>query len=223
MSFDYSQVELRILAHMADVAELIDAFHHNKDIHRITASQVFGVAESLVDDNLRRKAKAINFGIIYGISAFGLAKQIGVSRSEAKAIIEKYLTTYTGIKKFMDDSQEQARKNGFVETLFGRKCYIKDIMNSNFAIRGFAERLAINAPIQGTAADIIKMAMIKVADNLSDDLRLLLQIHDELIFEIRDNKFDAIVEKIQNIMQSVVTLKVPLTVNYGIGDNWGEI
>ncbi len=223
LSFDYSQIELRILAHMADVKELIDAFHHDKDIHKITASQVFGIPEEEVDDSLRRKAKAINFGIIYGISAFGLAKQINVSRSEAKSIIDKYLSTYHGIKKFMDGMQEQARQHGFVETLFGRKCYIKDIMSSNFAVRGFAERLAINAPIQGTAADIIKMAMINVNKALPKDTTMLLQIHDELIFEVPENDYEDKIKKLQNIMQDVVKLKVPLTVNWGIGNNWGEI
>jgi len=229
MSFDYSQIELRLAAEISGDNNFIEAFKNNEDIHSSTASQIFGISTKKLDSEMRRKAKAINFGILYGISPYGLAKQIGVTNSEAKIYIENYFNKYPKIKKYMDDQIEFAKTNFYVETIFGRRCNIKNINDKNFAVRGFAERQAINAPIQGTAADIIKLAMIELNKMIINDelkIKILLQVHDELIFEIIGSQKDTTVEKIKYVMENThlefKNFKVPLIVDYGVGNNWGD-
>jgi len=229
MSFDYSQIELRLAAEISGDNNFIEAFNNNEDIHSSTASQIFGISTAKLDSEMRRKAKAINFGILYGISPYGLAKQIGVTNSEAKIYIENYFNKYPKIKKYMDDQIEFAKTNFYVETIFGRRCNIKNINDKNFAVRGFAERQAINAPIQGTAADIIKLAMIELNKMIIKDelkIKILLQVHDELIFEIIGSKKDTTIEKIKYVMENThlefKNFKVPLIVDYGVGNNWGD-
>jgi len=229
MSFDYSQIELRLAAEISGDDNFIEAFKNNEDIHSSTASKIFSISPKKLDAEMRRKAKAINFGILYGISPYGLAKQLCVTNSEAKKYIEDYFKKYPKIKKYMDDQIEFANTNLYVETIFGRKCNIKNINDKNFAVRGFAERQAINAPIQGTAADIIKLAMIelnKMITNNELEAKILLQVHDELIFEINESKKDSSVDKIKNVMENThlefKTFEVPLLVDYGVGNNWGD-
>ena len=229
IAFDYSQIELRILAEVANISSLIDAFKNGIDIHRLTASQVFQIEEENVSDEMRRNAKAINFGIIYGQSAFGLAKQLNISRNNAKQYIDSYFTQYPGIKKYMDNTHDFARNNGFVRTVFGRKCYIPGINDRNPMRRAGAERQAINAPIQGAAADIIKRAMNVVYKKLYDnniDAKLILQVHDELVFECLKSDVDNLVPLIKEIMinapKPAFNMKVPLQVEVGIGNNWDE-
>ena len=238
LAADYSQIELRLLAHIADIPELKTAFKNGDDIHAITASQMFGVPVSEVNSDLRRKAKTINFGIIYGISAHGLATRLGISRTEAATYIEKYFAQYSGIKDYMESCKEFARKNGFVETLFGRRCHTPSINDKNGMRRQFAERAAINAPLQGTAADIIKRAMVELGardlvlgasseqpstQNLEPrTLKMLLQVHDELVFEVADSAVDEASKIIKNAMESAANLSIPLTVEIGTGKNWGE-
>ena len=191
----------------------------------MTAAQVFGVPTDAMDPMVRRKAKAINFGIIYGISAFGLARQLGIGNSEAGEYIDAYFEKYPGIRDYMDRTKEQAREKGFVETLFGRKCHIRSINEKNPNVRGLAERAAINAPIQGGAADIIKRAMIRLPDALADaklKARMLLQVHDELIFEVPKKELDATAELVSGVMSGAARLDVPLVVDTGFGDNWDE-
>ena len=225
LSADYSQIELRLLAHVAGIDALKEAFHDGQDIHAMTAAQVFGVPTDAMDPMVRRKAKAINFGIIYGISAFGLARQLGIGNSEAGEYIDAYFEKYPGIRDYMDRTKEQAREKGFVETLFGRKCHIRSINEKNPNVRGLAERTAINAPIQGGAADIIKRAMIRLPDALADaklKARMLLQVHDELIFEVPKKELDATAELVSGVMSGAARLDVPLVVDTGFGDNWDE-
>ncbi|MDC6448465.1 DNA polymerase, partial [Alphaproteobacteria bacterium] len=229
MSFDYSQIELRLAAEISGDDNFIKAFKNDEDIHSATASQIFGTSTINTQAEMRRKAKAINFGILYGISPYGLAKQLSVTNSEAKNYIDDYFRKYPKIKKYMDDKIEFAKTNLFVETIFGRRCNIKNINDKNFSVRGFAERQAINAPIQGTAADIIKLAMIelnKMIINNELEAKIILQVHDELIFEIKELDKGGVVDKIKNIMENVhlefKTFKVPLLVDYGIGKNWGD-
>ena len=238
LAADYSQIELRLLAHIADIPELKTAFKNGDDIHAITASQMFGVPVSEVNSDLRRKAKTINFGIIYGISAHGLATRLGISRTEAATYIEKYFAQYSGIKDYMESCKEFARKNGFVETLFGRRCHTPSINDKNGMRRQFAERAAINAPLQGTAADIIKRAMVELGardlvlgasseqpstQNLEPrTLKMLLQVHDELVFEVAESAVDEASKIIKNAMESAANLSIPLTVEIGTGKNWGE-
>ena len=222
ISADYSQIELRILAHVADIPSLKQAFINGDDIHTITAQQIFGVTD--VTPDLRRKAKTINFGIIYGISPHGLATRLGISRSEAKQYIDAYFEQYAGIKQYMDDTIVFAKENGYVDTLFGRRCHIKNINNKNGTLGGFAQRVAINAPIQGTAADIIKKAMVKVHKDLDgSDTKMLLQVHDELIFETPEAGVAEAMRIIKNAMETVASLSIPLLVDINSGDNWGEI
>ena len=225
LSADYSQIELRLLAHVADIKVLKDAFHDGQDIHAMTASQVFGVPLEGMDPMVRRKAKAINFGIIYGISAFGLARQLGIGNSEAGEYIDAYFEKYPGIRDYMERTKDQARQRGYVETLFGRKCHIKSINEKNPNVRGLVERAAINAPIQGGAADIIKRAMVRLPDALDGaklKARMLLQVHDELIFEVPKKELDATRELVSGVMASAARLDVPLVVDTGAGDNWDE-
>jgi DNA polymerase I len=225
MSADYSQIELRLLAHVADIEVLKQAFADGQDIHAITASQVFGVPVEGMDPMIRRQAKAINFGIIYGISGFGLARQLSIPRGEAQRYIDAYFDRYPGIKDYMDRTKQQAHDQGFVMTPFGRKCHMRGINEKNQALRGNAERAAINAPIQGGAADIIKRAMSKLPAALDDaklGTRMLLQVHDELIFEVPDAEIEATRDVVKRVMESAATLNVPLEVDIGIGANWDE-
>ena len=225
VSADYSQIELRILAHVAGIDALKQAFHDGQDIHALTASQVFGEPIEGMDPMTRRKAKAINFGIIYGISAFGLARQLGIPNGEAKAYIDAYFDKYPGIKAYMERTKTQAREEGFVTTLFGRKCHTKGINDRNPNMRGFAERAAINAPIQGGAADIIKRAMIQVPGALTNaglKAQMLLQVHDELIFEVPKAEAKDTINVVRAAMEGAAHLDVPLVVDAGIGMSWDE-
>jgi len=223
VSMDYSQIELRLLAHLAGIDSLKEAFHQGKDVHALTASQVFHVPLEEVSPELRRKAKAINFGIIYGMSAYGLGQQLGISNEDAASYIKSYEAQYPGIFAYMNQTKEFARTHGYVKTLFGRKCYVPGILSKNFSERGLAERQAINAPLQGTAADIIKRAMIQVDKSIMDyefQSRMLLQVHDELVFEVLEEELNTFIPRIKDIMQSAAHLSVPLIVEAGIGPNW---
>ncbi|NMM45362.1 DNA polymerase I [Rhodospirillaceae bacterium KN72] len=231
ISLDYSQIELRLVAHVAGIEPLIQAFRDGQDIHAATASEVFGVPMADMTSDVRRKAKAINFGIIYGISAFGLANQIGVARGEAQAFIDRYFERFPGIRAYMDETVEYCRKHGRVETLFGRRIHIPTINDKNPMRRNYAERQSINAPIQGTAADIIKRAMIRIPKaledaGLSDRVKMLLQVHDELVFEAPEGDTEAAIACIKAVMegaaQPLLDLKVPLIVEAGTGDSWAE-
>ncbi|MCE2993371.1 MAG: DNA polymerase I [Alphaproteobacteria bacterium] len=220
ISADYSQIELRLLAHYANIDTLKDAFRHGGDIHTITASEIFHVPLNEVGPDLRRKAKTINFGIIYGISAFGLAKRLGLEVGVAKQFIDRYFEKYPGIKQYMNNIVEFAKTHGYIKTIFGRKCLISGINNPNFALRGFAERAAINAPLQASAADIIKKAMVELPQDLRK--RLILQVHDELLFEVEEDKVEHYSKIIKNTMENVIKLSVPLTVEVSSGDNWDQ-
>ncbi|NQV98181.1 MAG: DNA polymerase I [Rhodospirillales bacterium] len=225
LSADYSQIELRLLAHVAGIDVLKEAFHAGHDIHAITAAQVFNVPIEGMDPMVRRNAKAINFGIIYGISAFGLARQLGISNSEAKHYIDAYFERYPGILAYMERTKEEARTYGYVKTPFGRKCHVRGINEKNPNHRGMAERAAINAPIQGGAADIIKRAMLlmpKALDKAGLAAKMLLQVHDELIFEVPDAEIDATVACVKASMESAAVLDVPLVVDTGLGANWDD-
>jgi DNA polymerase-1 len=225
ISADYSQIELRLLAHVADIDVLKQAFADGEDIHAITASGVFGVPVEGMDPMIRRKAKAINFGIIYGISAFGLSRQLGIERGEAKQYIDAYFERYPGIRDYMDQAKAMAAEKGYVETLFGRRIHTPAIKDKNPNMRGFAERAAINAPIQGGAADIIKRAMIRVDKALaasSLETKMLLQVHDELVFEAPVAEAEDAIALIRTEMEAAATLSVPLTVEAGTGTNWAE-
>lgn len=225
LSIDYSQIELRLLAELADIAALKLAFRQGLDIHAATASQVFGIPLDQLDSETRRKAKAVNFGIIYGISAFGLARQLGCSPKDAKHFIEAYFERYPGIKTYMEATKAAARDQGYVSTLFGRKCFVPGIADKNAARRGFAERQAINAPLQGTAADIIKRAMIRIPASLAKAglaARMLLQVHDELLFEAPDAEIDQTAALVVKIMESAASLSIPLVAKAGVGLTWGQ-
>mgnify|MGYP002630973975 CR=1 FL=1 len=225
LSADYSQIELRLLAHVANIEALKQAFHEGLDVHAMTASQVFGVPIDGMDPMVRRNAKAINFGIIYGISPFGLARQLGIPQGEAKDYIEAYFIQYPGIRQYMEDTKEHARIHEYVETLFGRRCHTTQINDRQHNMRGFAERAAINAPIQGGAADIIKRAMIRLPEALVTanlNARMLLQVHDELVFEVPDGEMDATKTLVTKIMENAAHLDVPLVVDTGTGANWDE-
>ena len=223
ISADYSQIELRVIAHVAKIENLIQAFKDGKDIHRITASQVFGIPENEITDELRSKAKAINFGIIYGISAFGLARQLDIFRQEASDYIKSYLKAYPGIDEYMKNYINLARQNGYVETFSGRKCFISEIHNKNPMIRNEAERLAINAPIQGSAADIIKMAMIRLSKKFKEknlSSKIVLQIHDELLVEAPEGEVEEVKKLIKSEMESAILLEAPLVADVVAGIDW---
>jgi len=225
ISADYSQIELRLVAEMAGIEVLKQAFRSGEDIHALTASQVFGIPLDQMTPDIRRKAKAINFGIIYGISGFGLAKQLDCSPSEASAYIKQYLGRFPELSAFMDLTKAEARDNGFVRTLYGRKCMIAGIHDKNAARRNFAERQAINAPLQGTAADLIKMAMIRVNKMIEDEnlpVRLLLQVHDELVLEGPENEAENLAKKIKAAMESVARFSIPLVADAKCGKNWSQ-
>ncbi|WP_321407556.1 DNA polymerase I [Tolumonas auensis] len=223
---DYSQIELRIMAHLSEDDGLLQAFAHGQDIHRATAAEIMNITPEAVTSEQRRNAKAINFGLIYGMSAFGLAKQLGISRGEAQRYMDRYFERYPGVLTYMERTREQAEQAGYVETLFGRRLYLPDIKAKNMGLRKAAERAAINAPMQGTAADIIKRAMIKLADWIktcdNGTIRMVMQVHDELVFEVREDKLDAYVPVIRQYMMDAASLKVPLDVGIGVGDNWDQ-
>ena len=225
MAADYSQVELRIMAHLSEDKSLLKAFSNGVDVHRATAAEVFGVPLDEVDTEQRRAAKAINFGLIYGMSAFGLAKQLNIGRYEAQDYIDVYFARYPGVKAYMDKTREQAHDRGFVETVFGRRLYLPEINSRNGQRRQYAERTAINAPMQGTAADIIKRAMIAVDHALATsqvDAKVVMQVHDELVVEVLEKDVAAVTDLLRREMEQAASLKVPLVVDIGIGDNWDE-
>lgn len=225
LAVDYSQIELRIMAHLSGDEGLLKAFAEGRDIHRATAAEVFGVSVDQVENEQRRAAKAINFGLIYGMSAFGLGKQLGIGRNEAQEYVDLYFARYPGVKTYMDNTREQAKTDGCVETVFGRRLYLPEINARNAQRRQYAERTAINAPMQGTAADIIKRAMIDVYADIkdrSDTVRMIMQVHDELVFEVKSEQLTEISEHIIAIMESAAELKVPLIAEAGVGNNWDE-
>jgi len=222
---DYSQIELRIMAHLSGDEGLLNAFAEERDIHQATAAEVFGMALDQVSADQRRTAKMINFGLIYGMSAFGLASRLGIERSEARRYVDLYFERYPGVRRYMDETRQQARERGYVETVFGRRLYLNDIASRNAALRQGAERQAINAPMQGTAADIIKRAMIQVdrwlsASNLP--ARLLLQVHDELVFEVQQDAADELMGRARELMGAAAQLRTSLKVDVGSGANWDE-
>jgi DNA polymerase-1 len=229
VSADYSQIELRVLAHIADIPQLKKAFADGLDIHAMTASEMFGVPVKGMDPMVRRRAKAINFGIIYGISGFGLSNQLGISREEANEYIKTYFKRFPGIKTYMDETKRRARDNGYVETIFGRRMHFPRINSTNPSEKAFLERASINAPIQGSAADIIRRAMIRMKPALAEHklaAKMLLQVHDELIFEVPENEVDKALPVISHVMEKapepVLKLAVPLEVDARAASNWDE-
>jgi DNA polymerase-1 len=226
LSADYSQIELRLLAHFSNDPLLMRAYQTNQDIHTLTASEVFGVSSEAMDKETRNRAKAVNFGIVYGISPFGLAAQLGIPQSEAKAYIERYFARYQGVKAFIEKTLEDTRREGAVRTLFGRVRPIPDIGSRNPNSRGFAERTAVNTPLQGTAADLIKLAMIALDRKLAErelKTRMVLQVHDELLFEVPSSERDEVEELVHSEMEGVVKLNVPLVADLGFGANWRDL
>lgn len=225
VSADYNQIELRLMAALSKDKNMISDFVNDMDIHAATAMRIFNLNKEDLTPEYRRKAKAINFGIIYGISAFGLSQQLGISRKEAKQIIDDYFTKYPSVKQYMDKTIAFAKQHGYVETLFHRRRYLPDINAANAIVNGYAERNAINMPIQGTAADIIKIAMIKVQDLISDNnlkSKLIIQVHDELVLDVVKEELDIITTNVKEIMENVIMLSIPLKVDIGFGNNWLE-
>ena len=227
LSADYSQIELRVVAAISGDPNMCDAFKQGKDIHTATAAKVYGIPESEVTKEQRYKAKSVNFGIIYGQGAFGLAENLGISRTEAKEIIDNYKKEFPNIQLYMDAQINKAKEQGFVETLMGRKRWLRDINSSNFTVRGFAERNAINSPIQGSAADMIKLAMIKIHHEMKKkhwDSKMILQVHDELVFDATEQEVPALKELIMNCMTTALALPngVPVEAEIGVGKNWLE-
>jgi len=224
VSADYSQIELRIIAELSKDERMMESFMKGEDIHRSTAANVFKVALEEVTREQRSHAKTVNFGIIYGVSAFGLSEQTGLSRSEAKQLIDAYYETYPVLKKYIESQIQLAREQGYVETILGRRRYLKDINSRNAVVRGHAERNAVNAPIQGSAADIIKIAMINLQQNLNANYRtkMLLQVHDELVFDVPKDELEIIKPVIKETMENAVKMNIPLEVEIGVGQNWLE-
>jgi len=223
VSADYSQIELRIMAHLSQDAGMLQAFANNEDIHRATAAEIFGVDKSAVDNEQRRYAKVINFGLIYGMSAFGLAQNLNIERGAAQSYIERYFARYPGVRQYMQDTRETAKAQGYVETYFGRRLWVPEINSPNGMRRAGAERAAINAPMQGTAADLIKLAMIAVDKWLTDEklqTKLIMQVHDELVLEVPDKELELVKTKLPELMQNVAKLTVPLVAEVGVGSNW---
>jgi DNA polymerase-1 len=223
ISADYSQIELRIMASFSGDKQMIEAFKQGRDIHTTTASRIFKVPLDSVDDTMRRMAKSANFGIIYGISAFGLSQNLNIPRKEAADIIESYFKEFPAVKAYMDRVINEAREHGYVTTILGRKRYLRDITSRNVTMRGYAERNAINAPIQGSAADMIKMAMIKInnwmtGENLKS--KMVLQVHDELVFDAHQTEVELLKEKVPHYMKTAMELDVPMEVGLGVGNNW---
>jgi DNA polymerase-1 len=225
LAADYSQIELRIMAHLSEDRGLLAAFASDQDIHTATAAEVFGLELDRVGTDERRSAKAINFGLMYGMSAFGLARQLGIDRSEAQTYVDLYFSRYPGVKRYMDATREQAREQGYVSTVYGRRLYLPEIKSRNHQRRQYAERSAINAPMQGTAADIIKRAMIDVDRWLLDsgaDARLIMQVHDELVLEVATDSAEDLAAELTARMEAAAQLRVPLKVDFGLGSNWDE-
>jgi DNA polymerase-1 len=225
VSADYSQIELRIMAHLSGDEGLRHAFAHGHDVHRATAAEVFGRKLDEVSADERRTAKVINFGLIYGMSAFGLAQNLGIERTTAQAYIDSYFSRYPGVKRYMDETKDKARADGFVETVFGRRLWLPEIRSANPQRRAGAERAAINAPMQGTAADLIKLAMIAVQGWLDRErlaAKLIMQVHDELVLEVPERELAQAKDKLRDLMQGVAALSVPLIVDVGVGDNWDQ-
>jgi DNA polymerase-1 len=225
MSADYSQIELRLMAHMSGDELFITAFREGRDIHAATASKIFGVAEDQLTKEQRNRAKVANFGIIYGISAFGLSQRLAIPRAESKKLIEDYFANYPQVERYMNQMIEKARVDGYVTTLYGRKRYLPDINSKNPVVRGLAERNAINAPIQGSAADIIKVAMVRIAKRITDSglkSRMVLQVHDELVFDAYASEAEELKNLVKEEMEGVIKLDVPLTIECQFGLNWLE-
>jgi DNA polymerase-1 len=225
LSADYNQIELRILAHMSGDERLVEAFRNGEDIHLRTAVEIFGLPSAVITSEMRRAAKTVNFGIIYGVSPYGLAAQLGVSQSEAKKYIDNYFVHYAGVKEFINRTIEEARKNGFVTTFFNRRRSVADLQSQEVATRGFGERIAINTPIQGSAADLIKLAMIRIDQKLRESAlstMMILQIHDELLFEVPEQEMEQVKALVCEAMEGIYPLKVPLKVDLGTGRNWAE-
>lgn len=226
LTADYSQIELRVLAHVANDAVLQEAFNKDQDIHTRTASEVFGVEMAQVDKDMRRAAKAVNFGIVYGLSDFGLAQDLGITRGQAKEYIDNYFKRYSGVKKYIDDIIQFARENGFVTTMLNRRRYLPDILSKNFNLRSFAERTAMNTPIQGSAADIIKLAMIKIDEVIKEKqlkTKMILQVHDELVFDVPKDELDVVIMLVRNAMEQAYPISVPLKVDMEAGENWYDL
>lgn len=224
-SADYSQIELRVLAHMSEDKNLVEAFREGMDVHTRTAMDVFHVSEDEVDSNMRRAAKAVNFGIVYGISDYGLSQNLDITRKEAATFIDKYFASFPGVKQYMDDIVQNAKFNGYVTTILNRRRYLPDITSSNFNLRSFAERTAMNTPIQGSAADIIKKAMIDMDARLKKEnmqAKLLLQVHDELIFEAPKEEIALLEKIVPEVMENAIELSVPLKVDFNHGSTWYE-
>jgi len=225
LSADYSQIELRIMAHISEDPGLLRAFAEGMDVHRATASEVFGTAAGEVTSEQRRYAKTINFGLIYGMGAFGLAQSLGIERSAANAYIERYFERFAGVRRYMEDTRTSAREKGYVSTLFGRRIYLPEINGGNGPRKSGAERQAINAPMQGTAADLIKLAMVAVQaalDAQAKTTRIVMQVHDELVFEVPHAEVEWARTEVPRVMASVAALKVPLLAEVGVGANWDE-
>jgi DNA polymerase-1 len=225
VSADYSQIELRIMAHLSEDARLLEAFAQGEDVHRATAAEIFGVTPLEVGPDQRRVAKVINFGLIYGMSAFGLARQLDLERSAAQAYIERYFTRYPGVARYMANTRDTAKMHGYVETVFGRRLWLPEIRASQVGRRQGAERAAINAPMQGTAADLIKLAMIAVQDWIDAEklkTRLVMQVHDELVLEVPDDELIRVRVELPPLMTQVAKLRVPLVVEVGVGANWDQ-
>jgi len=225
LALDYSQIELRLAAHMSNDKKMIKAFCNGADIHRMTAAEINQISPEDVTDEMRRQAKAVNFGVLYGQGPRGLAQGADIPYARAKEFIDQYFKSYEDIKKFIDKTIEQARENGYVETLFNRRRYLSEINSSMAQVRKAAERMATNMPIQGTAADMIKIAMINVYDAIKNntDVKMLLQVHDELLFEVKDREVQKTAARIKDIMENAIKLKVPVVVDVKVGENWGEM
>jgi DNA polymerase-1 len=221
---DYSQIELRVLAHLSGDPAFVEAFREGRDIHRETAARIFGVASEAVSPAMRDQAKTINFATIYGQGPVALAAQLGIGRTEARTFIDQYFERFSGVRDFLEEMKERARAQGYVETLIGRRRYIPEIRSRNPGMRGYGERTATNSPIQGTAADLIKIAMIRLHDRLAAEyggrVRMLLQVHDELLFEVRDGLTDEVAKVVKEEMEGAADLDVPLEVDLGVGDSW---
>ena len=225
MAMDYSQIELRLMAHYSQDKIMLNSFQNDEDIHKRTASEIFGVDIAGVDGEMRRRAKTINFGLLYGMSAFGLSNQLGVSRAEADIFLNNYFDRYSQVKKFMENIVESSKEKMFVETLYGRKIHVPNINSTNYMLRQASERAAINGPLQGSAADIIKIAMIKISSWLKDnspEIKMILQVHDELVFEVPENISEDYIKQILNLMEETTSIDVPLKVEFGFGSNWRE-
>jgi DNA polymerase I len=225
LSADYSQIELRIMAHISEDPGLLKAFAEGMDVHRATASEVFGIEPAAVTSEQRRYAKTINFGLIYGMGAFGLAQSLGIERSAATTYIERYFQRFAGVKRYMDETKASAKAKGYVETLFGRRIYLPEINGGNGPRKSGAERQAINAPMQGTAADLIKLAMVAVQDLIDQEqraTRMIMQVHDELVFEVPEAEIAWAREAVPRVMAAVAQFRVPLLAEVGVGPNWDQ-